>query len=102
MYNFKNILQSVEKIYSVYVLLSLKDGRHYTGLSSDIHSRLKIHNSGKVAATKSRRPFVLIYQEQIGELKDARVREKYLKSAAGRKYLNKQLLNKIVSGSLPD
>ncbi len=94
-------MNTVEKIYHVYVLLSHKDGEHYTGLSSNVKSRFKQHNAGKVRATKSRRPFDLIYSEEVGSLIEARKREKYLKSSAGRKFLQKILMQPKVSGSPP-
>jgi len=75
--------------YYVYVLQSSIDHNHYAGLSSDIYKRLKKHNSGKVASTKGHRPFILIYQKKVETLSDARKREKYLKSAAGRDFLLK-------------
>jgi putative endonuclease len=73
--------------YYVYVLQSLIDHKHYVGLSFDIHKLFKMHNSGKVKSTKGRRPFILIYQEKVGTLSEARKREKYFKSAAGRNFL---------------
>ena len=90
-----------KNIYHVYVLLSHKDGEHYTGLSSNIKSRLKQHNTGKVRSTKSRQPFDLIYSEEVGSLIEARKREMYLKSSAGRKFLQKILKQQKVSGSPP-
>ena len=84
--------------YSVYVLESSIDHQHYVGLSANIESRLKMHNAGKVRSTKSRRPYQLVFQELIGSLKEARKREKYFKSAAGRKYLQK-ILPKIANNS---
>jgi putative endonuclease len=73
--------------YSVYVLQSLIDHKHYVGLSSDVRKRLKMHNFGKVKSTKGRRPLILIYQEEVGTLSETRKREKYFKSAAGRNFL---------------
>jgi putative endonuclease len=73
--------------YNTYVLKSLVDHKHYTGLSSDVKKRLKMHNAGKVQSTKKRRPFILIYQEVAETLLDARKREKYFKSAAGKRFL---------------
>jgi putative endonuclease len=63
-----------------------------------------MHNAGKIRSTKSRRPFQLIYKELVGSLREARIREKYFKSAAGRKYLEKILseITKNRRGSLPD
>jgi len=75
--------------YSNYVLQSLVDHKHYAGLSSDVEKRLKMHNDGKVQSTKRRRPFRLIYQEVAETLVEARKREKYFKSAAGRRFLKR-------------
>jgi putative endonuclease len=80
------------EVYSVYVLYSHKDKKHYTGLSTDISNRLEQHNSGKVKSTCSRRPLSVIYSEVVGTLTDARKREQYLKSAAGRRFLKEYFL----------
>ncbi|MDD5396434.1 MAG: GIY-YIG nuclease family protein [Candidatus Moranbacteria bacterium] len=71
--------------YYFYILKSLKDKKHYTGISKDPSNRLKQHNSGKTTSTKSRRPFVLIYKEKYPSRIEARNREKYLKSYMGSK-----------------
>jgi len=81
----------ISRRYSIYALKNLKDYQNYIGLSANVESRLKMHNAGKVRSTKSRRPFQLIYQEHIGSLSEARMREKYFKSAAGGKYLEKRI-----------
>jgi putative endonuclease len=73
--------------YTTYVLQSLVDHKHYAGFSSALEKRLKMHNVGKVKSTKRRRPFILIYQEVAETLAEARKREKYFKSAAGRCFL---------------
>ena len=52
-----------QRMYYVYVLLSQKDGKLYTGLTNDRERRLKEHRLGKVISTKSRRPLRLIYYE---------------------------------------
>ncbi len=86
-------------MWYVYVLKSEKDDRHYTGMSQHVEERLIAHNQGKVRSTRSRRPFQLIYQEKVGSRSEARQRERYLKSAAGR-----EMLKIIFSdrGSLPE
>lgn len=48
-----------------------------------------MHNSGKVFATKNRRPFELIYQEEFREKDDAIQKEKYYKTFKGGKELAK-------------
>ena len=71
----------------VYVLRSLKDGKRYVGITFDVDKRLRQHNRGEVTSTKGRRPFVLVHYEETGGVAQARIREKYFKTAAGRRYL---------------
>ncbi len=73
----------------VYVLKSLKDGKRYVGMTDNIARRLGEHNNGYVTSTAPRRPFELTYSEEVPNRQVAREREKYMKSAAGRKYLLK-------------
>ncbi|MDI6765364.1 MAG: GIY-YIG nuclease family protein [Bacteroidota bacterium] len=82
-------------MYIVYILKSLKDGKHYTGSTNDIKRRLKEHNSGKTKSTKSRCPFELIYTEEFEDGDDAKQREKYLKTGKGREEI-KQILSDAV------
>lgn len=70
----------------VYILKSLVDGSHYVGMSDNSERRLEEHNRGKVTSTKSKVPWAKIYEEECGSRIDARKREKYLKSAAGRRF----------------
>ena len=80
-------------MWIVYVLLSLKDGKRYIGSTNDISRRLKAHNSELVASTKGRRPLELIYSEEYGTEKEARAREKFLKTHKGYNEL-KNIFNK--------
>ena len=75
----------------VYVLRSLKDQQFYVGLTNDLPARLKTHNAGLVSSTKSRVPFELIYWEGCLHRGDAAQREKYLKTAWGKRYLKARL-----------
>lgn len=61
----------------------------YVGLTKNIEKRLSEHNSGKSHFTKSFKPWILIYKEVCDNMTDARKREKYFKSASGRKFLRK-------------
>jgi predicted GIY-YIG superfamily endonuclease len=81
----------------VYVLKSLVDGARYTGMATDVAKRLVEHNSGKNRYTKGHMPWAIIYTEEQADWKAARIREVYLKSAAGRRWLDKELKR----GSLP-
>lgn len=75
----------------VYVLRSLVDGNFYIGLTNKVAARLEEHNTGGVASTNRRRPFELIYWEGCLNRNDAAQREKYLKTAWGKRYLNTRL-----------
>ena len=73
------------------VLRSKKDGKWYTGSARDFQKRFTQHNEGKVPSTKGRGPFDVIYCEACLNVQDAFVREKYLKSGMGKRYLKNRL-----------
>ena len=75
----------------VYVLRSIKDGQFYTGLTRNLPARLRTHNDGKVPSTQKRIPFELIYWEGCLNESDAAQREKYLKTAWGKRYIKGRL-----------
>lgn len=77
-------------MYYVYVLQSSSDFGLYIGYSSNLRRRLAEHKAGLAMATSYRGPWVLIYYEAYLEEFDARGREEFLKSGAGRKHLAKQ------------
>ena len=79
--------------YYVYVLKSKKDGNHYVGFTNNLKKRLALHDEGKVASTKNIRPFCLIYFEACLNQQDATKREKYLKTAWGKRYIKSRLSN---------
>ncbi|WGK65255.1 GIY-YIG nuclease family protein [Croceiramulus getboli] len=74
-------------MYFVYVIESQIDGRLYKGLSENVARRLRWHNQGKSKSTRGYRPWILVYEEEVGDLRQARAREKYLKSGSGREEL---------------
>jgi len=76
---------------TVYVLKNSVNEEHYTGMSFDVHRRLKEHNSGKNRFTRAFMPWYVIYKEEHQDYASARIREKYLKSYAGKMWLKKQL-----------
>lgn len=79
--------------YYTYLLQSEADKMFYTGYTKDLRKRLEEHNKGLVQSTKNRRPLKLIYYEGCLTQKDATQREKYLKSAWGKRYLKNRLKN---------
>lgn len=83
--------------FYVYVILSQLDKRFYVGYTKNIEKRIKEHNSGMVTSTRKRRPLRLIYWEGCLNQKDALKREKYLKTAWGKRYI-KNRLQKYLTG----
>lgn len=81
---------SVAIMAFVYILKSEIADKTYTGSTTDIERRISEHNNGKTTFSKRYRPWKLIYVEKYESLPDARKREKYLKSAAGRSFINKK------------
>ena len=79
--------------FTVYVIQSKVDGRLYKGMTSDISTRLKEHNSRRNFSTSPYCPWELVYTKEFQDRIEARDWEKYLKSGSGRKYLKK-----IISG----
>jgi len=71
-------------MWYVYVLKSKRDGKLYIGCTNDLRTRIKLHNDGKVHATRLRRPFIVIYYEAYFNKFDAFVREKWLKTGLAR------------------
>ena len=75
----------------VYVIRSRAGGRRYVGITGDVRRRLEEHNAGRSASTRAGRPWELAYEEAYESHEEARRREKYLKSSAGRRYLKRVL-----------
>jgi len=80
--------------YFLYILQSINYKKSYTGITNNLDRRLLEHNSKKHFYTKRYCPWKMIYSEKYDNLKEARKREKYLKSASGRKFL-KELFSKL-------
>jgi len=76
-------------MYNLYILRNLTSGRTYTGITDNLERRLKEHNLGRHSYTKRYIPWEVIYTEFLDSRLKAREREKYFKSAAGRRLLAK-------------
>ncbi|MCH8330540.1 MAG: GIY-YIG nuclease family protein [Bacteroidetes bacterium] len=77
--------------FCVYVLISDYDHLLYIGYTRNLTRRLNSHFSGKVKSTKGRLPLRLIYSEFHFSKADARRREMYFKTSAGRKAIKTML-----------
>jgi len=78
-------------MYYLYVLLSDIAPKTYTGITNNPERRLKQHNKGYHLYTKRFIPWKIVYLEKFNDRIEARKREKYFKSAAGRRWLRKNV-----------
>jgi len=77
-------------MYTVYVLISLRNGKRYIGSTSKTpEQRLEEHNKGCNKWTRTNGPFKLTYTEEFDNKTESIKREHFLKSGQGRKYLDK-------------
>jgi putative endonuclease len=77
-------------MYTVYVLQDSL-GKLYKGMTNDLERRLAEHKGGRTKTTRFMKMLNVVYSEELLDRVSARKREKYLKSAAGRKFLKKVL-----------
>jgi putative endonuclease len=78
-------------MFYTYVLKSTNHNYYYKGHCRDLERRLRQHNSGMTASIQPYIPFTLIYFEAFETEQESIEREKYFKSAAGRRFLKKVL-----------
>ncbi|MGH8072088.1 MAG: GIY-YIG nuclease family protein [Candidatus Entotheonellia bacterium] len=65
----------------------------YVGFTKNLPARVEAHNDGLVPSTRSRLPLQLVYWEGCLNQTDATHREKYLKTAWGKRYVKTRLRN---------
>jgi putative endonuclease len=78
-------------MHYIYAIKSCVKQWIYVGMTNDVERRLKEHNSGKNRSTKPYLPFELVYTEQLESREAARLREKYLKSGSGKRWLKSRI-----------
>lgn len=79
-------------MFYVYYLNSIKySDKFYVGYTKDLRKRFERHNNKEVKSTKSYVPWKLIFYESYLSQKDAKRREKYLKTTVGRRILKMML-----------
>ena len=74
--------------FTVYILFSEKYGKHYTGFTSNILLRFTSHNEFGKDWTARYRPWKLIYTKEFETKREAMYHEKWLKTGAGRDFIN--------------
>lgn len=73
-------------MFIVYILHSPGFNKFYVGLTQNIDKRFKEHNEGWSKSTRPYVPWRVVYSEKFKTRMEARTREKYLKTAAGRRW----------------
>lgn len=81
------------RYHHVYVLQSESDKNFYVGYTKNLQRRLQEHNNGKIASTRNRGPLKLVYYEVCLNQIDATNKEKYLKTAWGKRYIKNRIKN---------
>ena len=79
------------KSHYVYILQYYKEQSWDIGETSDLRKRIKQHQSCQVASTRYRGPFRIVLYEYFFNNKDAKARERFLKSGFGREQMKKAL-----------
>ena len=74
---------------TVYIIESIQNGTRYVGITNNLGRRLRDHRSGKTKGGQLLGTFELLYKEEYSDYPTAREREKYLKTGAGRRWLER-------------
>lgn len=77
-------------MFTAYVLKDDK-GKFYKGMTNNLPRRLNEHKNGKTITTRKMHNLELVYKEEYDNFTEARKRELYFKSAAGRRFLKSKL-----------
>ena len=75
-------------MFYVYVIQNEKQ-KLYKGYTEDLQRRMAEHNSGRTKSTKGSGQWKLVYCEEYDTIEEAIKREKYFKTAAGRRFIKK-------------
>ncbi|MBA5629645.1 GIY-YIG nuclease family protein [Moheibacter lacus] len=69
------------------MLFSESSGKHYTGYTSDLETRILSHNEFGLGWTAKYRPWKIIFTKDFETKKEAMDFEKWLKSGVGRDFI---------------
>jgi putative endonuclease len=79
-------------MFTLYILYSESSDRFYVGYTNDIERRLSEHNRKKGKFTDAGIPWKLVYSETFLKKKEARAREKHIKSRKSKSFI-KELIS---------
>ena len=86
-------------MYYVYLLRSGRINKIYTGYTNDLRKRIIDHKSKQVHTTARMGDVKLIFYEAFTDERDARRREKYLKTTKGKRAIKLMLKNSLAPRS---
>ncbi len=89
----------MNQFYYVYVLLSEKDNKKYTGYTKNLKLRFEQYSNGEVESIKNRRLLKLIYFEGCLNQQDATQHEGYFKTHYGKMFIKKRLAKWFLQSS---
>lgn len=90
----------MNKKHYVYIV-RCHDNTYYTGYSTDVPHRIKIHNAAKGAKyTRSRLPVTLVYIEECRDVKSALRRERAIKKMARKDKIELIKINPLLQVDL--
>ena len=78
-------------MFFTYILLSKITNKTYAGHTDSLKRRLEEHNCSKGIFSRRYKPWKIIYSESFSNEAESIKREKYFKSAAGRRWMKKNL-----------
>ncbi len=81
---------TLKNMYYIYAISSKSRKYIYVGITNNINRRFNQHQDVRERTTAPYRPFELILKEVKMTRPEAREREKYLKSGAGKEWLKKK------------
>ena len=79
--------------YYVFILQSDVDGTYYKGSTENPVKRLEQHNQGFTVSTRFKRPWKMVYVEELPSKSEMLIREKKLKRG------NKDYFQKLINGN---
>ena len=74
-------------MFTLYILYSKTIDRYYVGYTNDFERRLSEHNRIKHKYTDSGIPWILVHSEVYLTRKEARHREKFIKSKKSKQFI---------------
>lgn len=77
--------------FYTYIIRCGKTETFYTGTTNNLKKRLEQHDKGRVKYTKDKLPLELVYFEACLNKDDAYRRERYLKTAIGKRYIKNRI-----------